>query len=181
MLLGRPTGHSAACGLVHAAAGVRPDGVAHVVHVAGFPSADGEPIMAGFTVVDGGLPFPGWDAFDDAELRDLDDDARARLTARLRPAPGAFATEPVGAGDDRRYALPTTVVSTEYDTTELHRWIEAGEPPVQEFRRLTDVRYVDLPTGHWPMFTRPADLARVITDAVGGDLRRPTSPGRGLG
>jgi hypothetical protein len=29
------------------------------------------------------------------------------------------------------------------------------------------VSYVDLPTGHWPQFTRPDDLARVILDAIG--------------
>ena len=29
-----------------------------------------------------------------------------------------------------------------------------------------DVTYVDLPTGHWPMFSRPRDLAGVIVDAV---------------
>jgi len=28
------------------------------------------------------------------------------------------------------------------------------------------VEYVDLPTGHWPQFTRPDDLAAVILAAI---------------
>jgi predicted metal-binding protein len=28
------------------------------------------------------------------------------------------------------------------------------------------VEYVDLPTGHWPQFTRPEDLGRAILAAI---------------
>jgi pimeloyl-ACP methyl ester carboxylesterase len=38
--------------------------------------------------------------------------------------------------------------------------------PVQEFTRIRDVEYVDLPTGHWPQFSRPEDLARAILASV---------------
>ena len=31
---------------------------------------------------------------------------------------------------------------------------------------MRDVEYVDLPTGHWPQFTRPRDLAQAILAAV---------------
>jgi hypothetical protein len=29
-----------------------------------------------------------------------------------------------------------------------------------------DVEYIDLPTGHWPQFTKPAELGRAIVHAV---------------
>jgi predicted metal-binding protein len=38
---------------------------------------------------------------------------------------------------------------------------------VREFARIRDVEYVDLPTGHWPQFTRPEELARTILASVG--------------
>ena len=38
--------------------------------------------------------------------------------------------------------------------------------PVREFTKIRDVEYVDLPTGHWPQFTRPEDLARAILASV---------------
>jgi hypothetical protein len=31
---------------------------------------------------------------------------------------------------------------------------------------MRDLDYVDLPTGHWPQFTRPAELGRVLVDAI---------------
>jgi hypothetical protein len=37
---------------------------------------------------------------------------------------------------------------------------------VAELGRLHDVEYVDLPTGHWPQFTKPAELGEAILAAV---------------
>jgi hypothetical protein len=62
--------------------------------------------------------------------------------------------------------VPATAVCPEYTAAQLREWIDAGEEPVQEFTKLRDLTYVDLPTGHWPQFTRPDDLARVILDAA---------------
>jgi hypothetical protein len=42
----------------------------------------------------------------------------------------------------------------------------AGEAPLAELSRLRDVTWVDLPTGHWPQFTRPHDLAEVLVAAL---------------
>jgi hypothetical protein len=36
-----------------------------------------------------------------------------------------------------------------------------------ETAELTDVEVLDLPTGHWPMWSRPTDLAEVIAAAAG--------------
>ena len=44
----------------------------------------------------------------------------------------------------------------------LREWIEQGERAVREFAKIRHVEYVDLSTGHWPQFTRPADLANAI-------------------
>jgi hypothetical protein len=68
--------------------------------------------------------------------------------------------------DDRRYTVPATVVATEFRTDALREWIAGGMAPVQELRRIADVTYVDLPTGHWPQLTRPDALADVIAQAV---------------
>jgi hypothetical protein len=38
---------------------------------------------------------------------------------------------------------------------------------VREFTKIRDVEYVDLPTGHWPQFTRPEELGRAILASVG--------------
>ena len=51
-------------------------------------------------------------------------------------------------------------------TDQLREWMTAGIPYVAELSRITDVELVDLPTGHWPQFTRPNELAAAILAAV---------------
>jgi pterin-4a-carbinolamine dehydratase len=78
------------------------------------------------------------------------------------PSPGGVVTGIQQLHDDRRRDIPVTAVATEYTVADLQSWIEEGAAPVQEFTRLNDVTYVDLPTGHWPQLTRPQQLARII-------------------
>lgn len=58
------------------------------------------------------------------------------------------------------------MIAFEFPSATLRQWIAAGEPYVAELGRIRDVEYVDLPTGHWPQFTKPAELARAILAAV---------------
>ncbi len=37
-----------------------------------------------------------------------------------------------------------------------------------EVAKLTDLAFIDLPTGHWPMFSRPTDLAAALIQAADG-------------
>ena len=39
-------------------------------------------------------------------------------------------------------------------------------PFVAELAKVRDVEYIDLPTGHWPQFTKPEQLAQAILAAV---------------
>jgi len=47
------------------------------------------------------------------------------------------------------------VIACEFQTTTRVERIEAGHPFVAELTRIHSVEYIDLPTGHWPEFTRP--------------------------
>lgn len=55
---------------------------------------------------------------------------------------------------------------SEFGGATLREWIGDGEALVREFPKIADVTYVDLPTGHWPQFTRPADLGWAIAASV---------------
>jgi pimeloyl-ACP methyl ester carboxylesterase len=48
----------------------------------------------------------------------------------------------------------------------LQGWIARDLEPVREFTRIKEVDYIDLPTGHWPQFTKPEELARIILEAI---------------
>jgi pimeloyl-ACP methyl ester carboxylesterase len=65
-------GHSAGAALAHAAVDARPDRVARVVYVGGFPTGDGDAIADGYPAENGEVPLPDWSAFADEDLADLD-------------------------------------------------------------------------------------------------------------
>jgi pimeloyl-ACP methyl ester carboxylesterase len=161
-------GHSLGAGIATAALDARADRVARVFYVGGFPAADAKVLAAGFEVRGDGIPFPGWAEFDDADIADLDGAARARFRDQAVPAPAALAREAVRLTDERRYDVPATAVCPEYTPETLRQWITGGEEAVLEFPKIRSLDYADIDSGHWPMFTRPADLAAIILDRVSG-------------
>lgn len=160
-------GHSAGCGIGYAAVDARPERVDRLILVAGFPTGDGQPLVEGLEGENGEVPFPGWEAFDEAERGGLDAETMARMAREAIPSPARVVTDPQRLTDERRYDVPVTAISTEYDSAMLRSWIEAGAAPVAEFARMTNVEYVDLPTGHWPQLSRSADLAQLILNDIG--------------
>jgi pimeloyl-ACP methyl ester carboxylesterase len=159
-------GHSAGGGIAHAAVDARPDRVARAVYVGGFPTGDGDALADGYPAENGEVPLPDWSEFEDEELADLDEKARAQFRERAIPFPEQVARDPQRLGDERRYDVPVTVISTEFSSDLLRTWIEQGLAPVREFSRIRDVEYVDLPTGHWPQFTKPVPLSQAILAAI---------------
>ena len=155
-------GHSAGGAIAHAAVDARPERVARVVYVGGFPTADGDALASDFPAENGDVPLPDWSEFDESDLADLDDTARAAFRERSIPSPAHVTRDQQHLSDERRYDVPVTVICTEFTSKMLRDWTDAGLPPVREFTKIKDVDYVDLPTGHWPQFTRPEDLARAI-------------------
>ncbi|HEX2373855.1 MAG TPA: alpha/beta fold hydrolase [Actinomycetota bacterium] len=155
-------GHSAGCGIAYAAVDARPDRVARVVYVGGFPTGNGDVVADGFPVENGEIPLPDWSDFEEEDLVDLDAERRRTFRERSVPSPARVTSDPQQLSDERRYHVPVTVVATEFTSDMLRGWIEQGLGPVREFAKIREVEYVDLPTGHWPQLTRPEELARAI-------------------
>lgn len=159
-------GHSGGGAIAYAAADARPDRVARVVYVDAGPLGDGESINDELPAVEGEIPLPDWSEFGDEDLRDLDDDLRASFRARAVSQPAGVARDRQALSDPRRYDVPTTIIACEYSSEQLREWIAEGHPYVAELAAMHDVEYVDLPTGHWPQFTKPVQLAEAILSAV---------------
>ena len=159
-------GHSGGGAIAHAVADARPDRVAQVVYVDAVPLGHGQPINDELPVVDGEIPLPDWSLFGEEDLRDLDDERRSAFRQRAIPQPRGVAFDPQVLTDDRRYDVPATVIACQFPSAQLRAWIDEGEPYVRELAALHDVRYLDVPTGHWPQFTKPIELARAILQAV---------------
>ncbi|WP_432090565.1 alpha/beta fold hydrolase [Streptomyces sp. NRRL F-5630] len=157
-------GHSAACGLAWLAADRRPERVAKLALIGGMPVADGEPYADFFAVRDGAMPFPGWEPFAGPESDDLGVEDRRALAAAAVPVPEGVARGTVRLTDVRRYDIPVLVVCPEFSPAQAREWIAAGEVP--ELPLAKHLAYADIDAGHWPMFTQPAALARVLAEAA---------------
>lgn len=158
-------GHSAASTLAWLAADARPEKVAKVAFIGGWPSSDDDAYAAFFELKDGVMPFPGWEPFEGPDSADLDDAARKRMEAGAIPVPGAVANGVVRLTDDRRYAVPAVLICPEFTPDQAREWMRSGDLP--ELSKIQNLELVDIDSGHWPMFTQAAALARILADAAG--------------
>jgi pimeloyl-ACP methyl ester carboxylesterase len=163
---GRPmvVGHSAACSLAWLAADARPGQVSKVALIGGFPSPDGEAYFYGFPVQDGAMPFPGWDEFEGPDSADLDAAAKRAFAAAAIPVPEGVTGGVIRLADERRYDVPVVLVCPEFTPAQAREWIEHGQVP--ELAKSKEVSFVDIDSGHWPMITAPAELARLLAQAA---------------
>ena len=160
-------GHSGGGAIAHAAVDARPARVARVVYVDSGPLGAGGVINDDLPVENGEVPLPDWPLFDDEDLVDLDGELRAAFRERAIPTPAHVTSDPQQLSDERRYEVPVTVIACEFPSAKLQEWMEQGHPYVRELAKIREVDYIDLPTGHWPQFTRPQELGRAILASVG--------------
>lgn len=90
--------------------------------------------------------------------QDLTDEQIARIVDGAVPHPGATLTEPAALSRPLG-ELPAIYLKCLRDGT---------EPMPAVARQLSSPRWrlVELDTGHWPMFSRPAELSRILLDAA---------------
>lgn len=159
-------GHSGGGAIIHGVVDARPDRIERAIYVDSGPLAEGGVINDELPVVGDEIPLPAWDVFEDADLTDLTDELRAAFRARAIPEPRGVANDKQQLHDERRYTVPATIIACEFPSAMLLEWINEGHPYVSELARVQEVEYFDLPTGHWPQFTRPAELGELILAAV---------------
>jgi pimeloyl-ACP methyl ester carboxylesterase len=83
---------------------------------------------------------------------------------RAVPVPGSLLREAVELTNDARRDLPSTVIATGFSSQDYQKY--AAEHPEWAFLaglgELRDITWIDLPTSHWPMWSRPQELAEII-------------------
>jgi pimeloyl-ACP methyl ester carboxylesterase len=62
--------------------------------------------------------------------------------------------------DERRYDIPVVLVCPEFSPEQAKEWIDGGHVP--ELAKAKHVSFVDIDSGHWPMITKPAELASIL-------------------
>ena len=91
---------------------------------------------------------------------------------RSRAAPCATAPE---LTNDARLDVPSTVICTGFTSEQVKAAVEEGYAWLGGLTELRNVTYVDLPTSHWPMWSRPQELAAIIGDVAKAHPADPTS------
>ncbi|WP_248958522.1 alpha/beta fold hydrolase [Sphaerisporangium perillae] len=167
--------HSGAGAAVTGAAGRVPERISKIVYLESGPIGEGTstldlypPEGRGFVEahLTGGWRYepPSWEEQEmlGASTEGLDEADKARVAARMTPQPYGTLTGRLPAGTEAGTAkLPKALISCSFPLDEVRGLIEQGHPM---FAPLSgpEWEFHELPTGHWPMFSRPADLARLL-------------------
>lgn len=113
------------------------------------------------------LPLPSPTELAESENLDgLTDEQLETFRARAVPEPGGVLRGAPELSDEARLDVPTTAICTGY-TSEVYRSaVEEGQTWLGGFAELRNITWIDLPTSHWPMWSRPQELAKIIGDVA---------------
>jgi pimeloyl-ACP methyl ester carboxylesterase len=100
-------------------------------------------------------------------LEGLDDARLELLRSRAVDQPFGTFTQPLRLKNPAREALPKVGILCSFSLEEVQAIIDSGNPV---FRALASPtwRFVELPTGHYAMLSRPDELAEVLLDLPSG-------------
>jgi pimeloyl-ACP methyl ester carboxylesterase len=119
------------------------------------------------------LPLPSPEELAEEENLDgLTEEQLETFRRRAVPEPGAAVRDAAELTNDARLDVPSTVVCTGFSSEEYKEAIKKGYAFLAGLAELRDVTWVDLPTSHWPMWSRPQELAAVIGDVARGASAR---------
>ena len=117
-----------------------------------------------------------WDEIKEEEnLEGLTEQQLATFRERAFPQPAGVLREGHEFTNDARKDVPSTVIATGY-TAEAYQTYAKEHPDwafLAGLPELRNVTWIDLPTSHWPMWSKPAELANIIGDVAtaAGDAR----------
>ena len=120
------------------------------------------------------LPLPSRETLAEEENLDgLSEEQLDEFRRRAVPQPGGVLREAAVLVNDERLDVPTTVVCTGFPSDQVKAAVDQGYAWLAGLAELRDVTWLDLPTSHWPMWSRPRELAAMIGDVATARASRP--------
>ena len=144
-----------------------PELIAAMVYV---DSAPGKPPLdPGFDAAEKPL---NWEELAAEENLDgLTEEQLETFRRRAVPEPGGVLREALELTNDARLDVPSTVICTGFTSQEYKDAVKEGYAWLAGLAELRDVTWVDLPTSHWPMWSRPKELAVILGDVASATSR----------
>jgi pimeloyl-ACP methyl ester carboxylesterase len=150
--------HSAAGFSGYAATDRVPERIAHAVYVDTAPGKGAlDPELEGDKALN-------WEELTAEENLDgLTPEQLETFRARAVPVPGGVLREAVELTNEARRDVPSTMICTAFPSADYRRYAaETDWPWLAGVGELRNLNFVDLPTSHWPMWSRPRELAEII-------------------
>ena len=161
--------HSGAGASGYGASDRIPEQIAAMVYVDSAPAKG--PLDPDFDAVE--KPLPSREELEEEENLDgLSEEQLETFRRRAVPEPGGVLREAAELTNDARLDVPSTVICTGFTSQQVKAAVEEGYAWLGGLTELRDVTWVDLPTSHWPMWSRPRELAGII-----GDVAKAHAPG----
>jgi len=101
-------------------------------------------------------------------LDGLTEEQKETFRQRAVPVPGGVLRGTIDLTNDARRDIPSTLICTGF-TAEQYRTYAREHPEWSFLAGIPELRnatWVDLPTSHWPMWSRPTELAAVIGEVA---------------
>jgi pimeloyl-ACP methyl ester carboxylesterase len=114
------------------------------------------------------LPLPPQEKLAEEENLDgLSEEQLAIFRERAVPQPGGVLREGVELTNDARRDIPSTIICTGFPSEQVKAYAAEHNPAwLGGLAELRDITWIDLPTSHWPMWSRPRELAEIIGDVA---------------
>jgi pimeloyl-ACP methyl ester carboxylesterase len=161
--------HSGTGAVGYAVSDRMPDRIAAMVYVDSGPATGA--LDPDFDGVEKPLPSPE-ELANEENLDGLSQEQLDAFRQRAVPEPGGVLREAPVLRNDARLDVPSTAICTGFSSDDYKAAVKEGYAWLGGFAELRNITWVDLPTSHWPMWSRPKELAAVI-----GDVTRESAAG----
>ena len=158
--------HSATGFSGYAASGQVPERIAAMVYVDTAPGVGA--LDPDFPDVE--KPMDWASVSEEENLDGLSEAQLATFRERAVPVPGGVLREAADLGSEARRDIPSTFICTAFTAEQYQTYAREDPAPtflagIPEIRNAT---WIDLPTSHWPMWSKPHEIAEIIGNVANG-------------
>jgi pimeloyl-ACP methyl ester carboxylesterase len=164
--------HSGAGGPGYVATDRVPERIAAMVYVDTGPAIGA--LDPEFEGVEKALPSPQ-ELAENENLDGLSEDQLETFRRRAVPQPGGVLRGEIPLTNDARLDVPSTAICTAFTADQYKEALKEGYPFLAGYAELRNITWVDLPTSHWPMWSRPKELAEILGDVAKGASGEPSA------
>ena len=156
--------HSATGFTGYAASDRVPERIAAMVYV---DSAPGVPPQDP-DFADAEKPLVWAELSEEENLDGVSDEQQATFQERGVPVPGGVLRDGYPLTNDARNDIPSTLIATGFTSEAYEKYANESPAPswLAGLPELRDKTWIDLPTSHWPMWSKPAEIAAIIGDVA---------------